>query len=156
MLVKTELDMSFQANSIYRGDCKEVLRHFPENCVDLIYLDPPFFSNKNYEVIWNDGYELRAFEDRWKGGINNYLGWMEERLVECQRVLKETGSIYLHCDWHAGHYLKAQVMDKIFGYNSFKNELIWFYKGGGSSTKFFSRKHDTIFFYSKGKEWTFN
>jgi len=87
---------SFHPNTIYCGDCKEVLRHFPENCVDLIYLDPPFFSNKHYEVLWGDGYEFRAFADRWKGGINNYIGWMKERLQECYRVLKDTGTIYLH------------------------------------------------------------
>lgn len=147
--------MSFQPNTIYCGDCKEVLRHFPENCVDLIYLDPPFFSNRQYEVIWGDGYELRAFEDRWKGGINNYIAWMEERLRECHRVLKENGSIYLHCDWHADAHLRI-LMDRLFGDKNFKNELIWFYKGGGSSTRFFSRKHDVILFYSKGDEWTFN
>jgi len=91
----------FRPNTIYCGDCKDVLRRFPENCVDLIYVDPPFFSNQQYEVIWGDGYELRAFEDRWKGGIYNYIAWMEERIRECYRVLKETGSMYLHCDWHA-------------------------------------------------------
>ena len=63
--------------------------------IDLIYADPPFFSNKAYEVLWGDGYELRAFEDRWKGGINNYVAWMEPKLKECHRVLKETGSMYL-------------------------------------------------------------
>lgn len=66
-------DMSFQPNTIYCGDCKDVLKHFQENCVDLIYLDPPFFSNIHYEILWNDGYELRAFEDRWKGGLQNYV-----------------------------------------------------------------------------------
>jgi site-specific DNA-methyltransferase (adenine-specific) len=62
----------FKPNTIYCGDCKDVLDKFPDGCVDLIYLDPLFFSNRRYEVIWGDGYELRAFEDRWKGGINNY------------------------------------------------------------------------------------
>jgi len=74
--------VSFQPNTIYCGDCKDVLRHFPEKSVDLIYADPPFFSNRRYEVIWGDGYELRAFEDRWKGGISNYVAWMMERVRE--------------------------------------------------------------------------
>jgi DNA modification methylase len=145
----------FQPNTIYCGDCKNVLRHFPEYSIDLIYLDPPFFSNKTYEIIWNDGYELRSFEDRWKGGIYNYVAWMEERLTECHRVLKENGSIFLHCDWYAGHYLKV-MMDKLFGYNRFINEIVWCYETAGKGKKHFARKHDTVFWYSKGKEYTFN
>ncbi len=147
-------DVSFQPNAIYCGDCKEVLRHFPENSVDLIYLDPPFFSNKQYEVIWNDGYELRAFEDRWKGGVSNYVGWMVERLRECHRVLKNDGLLYLHCDWHAGHYLKVEC-DKIFGYENFRNEIVWCYSGGGTPRNDFPSKHDTIFRYSKTKDYTY-
>ncbi|MHC1566411.1 MAG: DNA methyltransferase, partial [Candidatus Syntropharchaeia archaeon] len=116
--------------------------------------DPPFFSNKKYEVIWKDGYEVRAFEDRWKGGIEHYVGWMEERIRECHRVLKKTGSIYLHCDWHASHYLKV-MMDRVFGYNNFRNEIVWCYTSG-NARKMFARKHDTIFFYTKTDKWTFN
>jgi DNA modification methylase len=74
----------FKPCTIYCGDCKDVLAKFPDEIVHLIYVDPPFFSNKKYEVIWKDGYEIRAFEDRWKGGINHYITWMEERLRECQ------------------------------------------------------------------------
>jgi DNA modification methylase len=81
----------FQPNTIYCGDCKEVLHYFPEGSVDLIYADPPFFSNRLFEIIWNDGYELRAFEDRWRGGIMNYIAWMVERLAECQSVKKIQG-----------------------------------------------------------------
>ena len=145
----------FEPNTIYCGDCKEVLKKFPDECVDLIYMDPPFFSNKTYEVIWKDGYEVRAFEDRWKGGIEHYIGWMEERIRECHRVLKKTGSIYLHCDWHASHYLKV-MMDRVFGVNNFQNEIIWFYKTGGVSKRRFSRKHDNILFYTKSSKYTFN
>jgi len=79
------------------------LKSFSDECVDLVYLDPPFFSNRKYEVLWGDGYEVRAFEDRWKGGIDHYILWMEERIGELHRVLKRTGSLYLHCDWHASH-----------------------------------------------------
>ncbi len=147
--------MSFQPNTIYTGDCKEVLRHFPENSVDLIYLDPPFFSNKLHEVIWGDGYEMRAFEDRWKGGIENYTGWMEERLRECYRVLKEEGSMYVHCDYRANAHLRL-VLDKLFGPNQILNEVIWYYRGGGVPKDSFARRHDTIFLYAKGSKWTFN
>ncbi len=145
----------FETNVIYCGDNLEVLRRFPENSVDLIYADPPFFSNEQYEVIWGDGYELRAFEDRWKGGIPNYIGWMELRLRECHRVLKNTGTMYLHCDWHAGHYLKVE-MDKIFHYRNFRNEIIWCFSGGGIPKQDFPRKHDTIFRYSKSDNYVFN
>lgn len=112
----------FHINTIYCGDCKEVLKKFPDECVDLIYADPPFFSNQQYEIIWRDGYELRAFEDRWKGGILNYVEWMKERLEQCYRVLKVDGAMYLHCDWHASHYLKVR-MDDIFGREHFRNEI---------------------------------
>jgi len=138
-----------ETNVIYCGDNAEVMRRYiPDNSIDLIYADPPFFSNKTYEVLWGDGYELRAFEDRWKGGINNYIAWMEPKIAECFRVLKETGSMYLHCDYHANAYLRV-LMDKIFGEKNFQNEIVWAYKLGGRPRKGFPRKHDTIFFYSK-------
>jgi adenine specific DNA methylase Mod len=123
--------------------------------VDLIYADPPFFSNRHYEIIWGDGYEIRAFEDRWKGGINNYVAWMEERLVECYRVLRNTGSMYRHCDWHANAHLRLS-MDKIFGENNFKNNIVWCYKAREFSKKYWNRKHDDILFYTKGNKYTFN
>src|SRR5512132_1089525 len=83
------------------------LSQFPAECVDLIYLDPPFFSNRHYEVIWGDEAEIRSFEDRWEGGVHVYVEWMRDRMIELHRILKDTGTIYLHCDWHAGHYLKV-------------------------------------------------
>jgi DNA modification methylase len=148
----------FKPNTIYCGDCKEVLRKFPENSVDLIYADPPFFSNKNYEVIWEDGYEIRAFEDRWMGGINHYISWMEERLVECHRVLKETGSLYLHCDWHASHYLKWLLdQSNLFGYNNFRNEIVWERSHSRSTIRnVYRRAHDVLLFYTKSSDYTFN
>jgi len=122
---------------------------------DLIYLDPPFFSNRHYEVVWGDEAEVRSFKDRWAGGINVYVEWMKERIVKMHDVLKDTGSFYLHCDWHAGHYLKVMV-DDVFGYNNFVNEIIWFYKTGGASKDKFARKHDTIFLYQKSDKRVFN
>lgn len=149
----------FRPNTIYCGDCKEVLAKFPDECVDLIYLDPPFFSNKHYEVIWGDGYEIRAFEDRWKGGINHYIGWMEERVLQCCRVLKKTGSIYLHCDIHANHYLRM-LMDKLFEMNNFRNEIYWYYynKMHDYRKKMFPKATDTLLFYVKDEksDYVFN
>jgi DNA modification methylase len=112
----------FSTNTIYCGDCELVLSKFPTESIDLIYADPPFFSNQQYEIIWGDGYEIRAFEDRWKGGINNYVEWMLAKLEQCHRVLKKSGAMYLHCDWHASHYLKVE-MDRIFGRDNFRNEI---------------------------------
>lgn len=140
---------------LYCDDNLSRLSEFPSDCVDLVYLDPPFFSNRQYEVIWGDEAEIRSFEDRWEGGIQVYVAWMKERMLELHRILKPTGSIYLHCDWHAAHYLK-QMMDDVFGENRFQNEVIWYYRGGGVSKTRWGRRHDNILFYTKGKTWTFN
>ena len=142
-------------NVIYSGDNLTWLKKFPDKCIDLIYLDPPFFSNRHYEVIFNDGEEIRSFEDRWKGGINHYIEWMKERIFELHRVLKDTGSFYLHCDWHASHYLKV-MCDGIFGRSNFRNELIWCYAGRELNKKQWNSKHENIFFYTKSKTWLFN
>jgi DNA modification methylase len=154
--------ISYLKTSVIRcDDNKVVLPEIPSNCIDLIYLDPPFFSNKTYEVIWGDEAEVRSFDDRWQGGIQFYIAWMRERMVELHRVLKPTGSLYLHCDWHASHYLKV-MMDSIFGANprgngkGFQNELVWCYEVGGRGKRTWARKHDTILVYSKSKDFCFN
>jgi DNA modification methylase len=143
-------------NKIFCGNCQNIMaQYIPDNSIDLIYADPPFFTEKKYEVIWGDGYEIRAYEDRWKGGIQNYLAWMEPKLRECHRVLKPTGSIYLHCDWHANAHLRI-LMDKIFGENYFRNEIIWYYRGGGVPKNDFAKRHATILRYTKSNKCTFN
>jgi len=98
------------------------LHQLPAECIDLIYLDPPFFSNRKYEVIWGDEAEMRSFRDRWRGSIQNYLDWIKPRVHELHRVLKPTGSLYFHCDPHASHYLKL-MLDSIFGIPAFRNEI---------------------------------
>lgn len=140
---------------IYCDDNLPRLAQLPAESIDLIYLDPPFFSNRHYEVIWGDEAEVRSFEDRWQGGIHVYVDWMRERTMEMWRILKPTGSLYLHCDWHASHYLKV-MLDDVCGYQNFQNEAIWYYKGAGVSPKRWARRHDAILFYTKGKTWTFN
>lgn len=145
-----------KVNSIYCGDCKDILTlEINPESIDLIYLDPPFFSNKKYEIIWGNGAEIRAFEDRWKGGINHYIGWMEERLDACKAALKDTGSIYTHCDWRATHYLRM-AMDRIFGYDNFKNTIVWHFGLGGGPRDHWNRKHNNIHFYTKSDKFTFN
>jgi len=91
-------------NRLILGDNLEILKTLENESVDLIYLDPPFFSNRNYEVIWGDAGEMRSFKDRWAGGIDHYIAWLKERVVQMYRVLKKTGSFFLHCDWHADAY----------------------------------------------------
>lgn len=145
----------FEKNTIYIGDCKNVLKEFPDERVDLIYLDPPFFSNRDYEIIWEDGAEKRGYEDRWKGGINQYAKWMRKRIEPMYDILKDTGSIYLHCDWHANYKLR-KLMNDIFGESNFRNEIIWHYFMGGKAKNNYARKHDTIYFYTKSDEYNFD
>jgi DNA modification methylase len=143
------------ANQLILGDNLEVLRTLPTESIDLIYIDPPFFSGRNYNVIWGDTNEVRSFYDVWEGGIDSYLVWLNARLWEMRRFLKKTGSIYVHCDWHASHYIKTE-MDKIFGYDNLQGEIVWHYAWGIRTQTRWNRKHDTIFQYSKTKEFTHN
>jgi len=144
-----------EPNRLIWGDNLHIMRSIPSNTVDLIYIDPPFFSGRNYNVIWGDNHELRSFEDIWEGGLDGYLIWLNTRLYEMKRILKPTGSIYVHCDWHASHYIKVE-MDKIFGYENFRNEVVWGYEKPRSAKKKWRSNHDVILFYSKGTRWTFN
>ena len=125
---------------LYQGDNLEVMRGLPSETIDLIYIDPPYFSQRNYG----------DFDDRWKS-MQHYLNFMVERLKEMHRLLNPTGSIYVHLDWHAVHYVKVE-MDKIF---NFQNEIIWSFGLGGSSPKRWSRKHNTILFYTKSDDYFF-
>ena len=143
---------------IYCGDNLDQLRKLPEACVDLIYIDPPFNSNRNYEVFWGETKEKRSFEDRHES-TKAYIEYMRPRCVELHRVLKKTGSFYYHCDWHASHYVKV-MLDQIFGENQFQNEIVWKRQSGHSDakqgSKHFGRLHDTIFFYNNGGEPNWN
>ena len=144
-------------NAIYCGDAQNVLGNtleFPDESVDLVYIDPPFFSSRKYEVLWGDGYELRAFEDRWKGGIENYVAWMEGKLRECWRVLKPGGSMFVHCDWHANAHLRIKIDQLTGGPSTFVNEIIWkrqqSHSDVGQGAAHLGRVHDVILFYAKG------
>ena len=143
-------------NKLILGDNLAVLQSIPDKSVDLIYLDPPFFSNRTYEVIWGDDGEKRSFEDRFAGGIDHYISWLKIRVRQMHRILKNTGSIFLHCDWHASAEIKVDILNKIFGRNNFRNEIVWCYKKWSIGNKIFSRNHDVIFFYSKSNDYSFN
>jgi DNA modification methylase len=146
-------------NQLILGDNLEILKNIDSETVDLIYLDPPFFSNKTYEVIWGDSGEVRSFEDRFSGGIEHYISWLKERVIEMHRILKPTGTFFLHCDYHANHYIKVQILDKLFLENNFRNEIIWkrnfTKKGSQHKMSRFAINTDTIFFYSKSDKYTF-
>lgn len=182
-------------NTLYYGDNLDILREYiPDNSIDLIYLDPPFNSKKDYNILYQEpngnksDAQIKAFNDTWHWGnssenilyeisqnassrlvdllmsFNNFLGkndtmayllMMAIRLIELKRVLKDTGSIYLHCDPTASHYLKL-IMDVIFEPKNFRNEIIWHYRTGNISKHQFQRKHDVIFFYSKSNNNLFN
>ncbi len=139
---------------VYCGDNLEQLAKLPDACVDLIYIDPPFNSNRNYEAFWGETKETRAFEDR-HASTEAYIDYMRPRCVELHRVLKPTGSFYYHCDWHASHYVKV-LLDQIIGENQFQNEIVWKRSSAHSDSYRYGANHDTIFFYAKGKDWTWN
>lgn len=148
--------MSAETGVVYREDNLTALRRIPDETVDLVYLDPPFFSSRVYEVIWGDEAEVRSFEDRWDGGIMHYVLWMKERVRQLHRVLKPTGTLYLHCDPHASHYLKV-MLDDMFSMGNFRNEIIWKRTGSkGLMTKKLANNHDTILAYGKGPDPTWN
>lgn len=139
---------------VYCGDNLEQLAKLPDGCVDLIYIDPPFNSNRNYEVFWGETKEKRAFEDR-HASTQAYIDYMRPRCVQLARVLKKTGSFYYHCDWHASHYVKV-MLDVIFGENYFENEIVWKRTNAHGDTVGFGHVHDILFRYSNGERPVFH
>jgi DNA modification methylase len=167
-------------NTFYHGDCLFVLKHDIEpGSVDLIYLDPPFFTGKVQKGKWRPDAMEVSYEDskrfwsekadvmrekapEWlrhiaieRPDFASYLFYMMERLYACRDVLKRSGSIYLHCDWRASNYLRM-VMDEVFGYNNFLNEIIWCFSQGGRPNDRFAAKHHSIFYYKKRTKHIFN
>lgn len=154
------------SNKLYIADNLKVMEDLLDKGyagkLDLIYIDPPFFTKANYshriEVLNNDGkhaIKLFAYEDKWKGGFLEYLEMITIRLFYIRELLSERGTIYLHLDSNAVHYVKI-IMDHIFGRDRFLNEIIWSYKSGGSGKRSFSKKHDNILVYTKTDKYIFN
>lgn len=139
---------------IKHGDCKIMLKEVENNSIDLIYLDPPFFTQKNQSQKTRDNSKKYSFSDDW-GSIELYKNYIEERLLECKRILKSTGSIFLHCDRNASHHLRLSL-DKVFGAANFKSEIIWTYKRWSNAKKGLLNCHQVIFFYSKTGDFKFN
>jgi DNA modification methylase len=143
------------ANRLFFGDNLHIMRQLPSNSIDLIYIDPPFFSGRNYNVIFGDKNEVRSFSDIWESGMPGYLVWLNVRLFEMKRLLKPSGSIYVHLDWHASHYVKVE-MDKVFGYDRFLAEIVWHKNSGGIGRTSFSKRHDVLLQYAKGDDYFYD
>ena len=180
------MNCNIKNRTILCGDSLEISRGIDSNTIDLIYLDPPFNKKKEFIAKEGSLSEGASFSDIFKkehvkeewittisdrypilheyiqgigniGHISNkyYLYYIGIRVIEFHRVLKETGSLYLHCDPLMSHYLKL-LLDCVFGEKNFRNEIVWCYSSPSNTKRFFPRKHDTIFFYSKSSKWTFN
>lgn len=141
------------SNKILLGDCTKVLKSIDSNSVDLVYMDPPFFTQRDHSLRDRENNEYR-FTDKWRN-IQEYISFIKEVLIECKRVLKKTGSIYLHCDKTASHYLRV-ALDEIFDMKNFQSEIIWNYKRWSNSKKGLLNSHQVIYFYSKSSEFNFN
>ena len=141
-------------NVLINADALEVMPKIRDDQVDLIYLDPPFFTQNIQKLISSKNTEEYSFSDKWKS-MDEYLDYMKVRLQECKRVLKNTGSIFVHCDRNASHYLKV-LMDQIFGMNNFQSEIVWAYKRWSNSKKGLLNNHQIILFYSKSSKFKFN
>jgi site-specific DNA-methyltransferase (adenine-specific) len=153
-------------NKLYHGNnidaMIDLINRGYGNSIDLIYIDPPFFTKANYnnrvEIVFQGNKEVveyKAYDDIWKGGLEEYLEELTIRLMLMKELLSDKGTIYVHIDFRTVHYIKV-IMDYIYGLDNFLNEIIWAYKSGGTSNKYFSRKHDNILVYTKTKNYIFN
>lgn len=151
-------------NKIFWGDNLQVMSHMLKEYrgkIDLIYIDPPFDSKADYKKkievkdVGKAETDSTSFEEKQYGDIwtnDEYLQFIYERLIVMRELLSDSGVIYVHCDWHKSHHIRM-IMDEVFGPNMFVNEIIWSYKTGGTTNRYFNRKHDTIFTYSKTSDF---
>lgn len=142
-----------QVNNVYNLDCLEGMRRLCEESIDLIYLDPPFFTQKNHKLMSREGKEYE-FNDIWND-IDEYRGYLRERLIEMKRVLKNDGNIFVHCDKNASHIIRI-LLEEIFGEKNFRSEIIWTYKRWSNSKKGLLDSHQNIYHFSKSKSYKFN
>lgn len=155
-------------NLLALGDNKEFMHWLIKNKemegkFNFIYLDPPFFSGSNYHAevkvvskkLKLGNVKTKAYNDTWQNGMEDFLGMLTQRLLLMKDLLAQDGAIVLHMDWHAVHYAKI-IMDEIFGEKNFVNEIIWNYKSGGVSGRSFAKKHDTLLYYAKSRQYYFN
>lgn len=140
--------------TILHGDCLDILPTLHEASIQLIYLDPPFFTQKEHALRTRDNATEYRFTDCW-ASLDEYLAFMKNVLYQCKRVLKDTGSIFLHCDKSASHHLRV-ILDEVFGSIHFQSEIIWAYKRWSNAKKGLLNAHQTIYFYSKSADFTFH
>ena len=151
-----------QPNRIYHGDNMYFMPDMPSESIDLIYIDPPFGTQSLWKSkAFNEKVQDLQFYDIWGGGKDGYINFMVERLRHIHRLLKPTGSLFVHLDWRMSHYIKIEL-DEIFGVKNpasnntnFVNEIIWHYETGGAGKRSLAKKHDTILFYSKTNRYNF-
>ena len=147
------MEKSMDNNKIVLGDCLDLMSNVKDKSVDLIYMDPPFYTQTVQKLSDKQGKQY-SFEDSW-ATIEEYVEYIRLRFKECRRVLKDTGSIFVHCDRNASHYLKI-ALDKVFGEGNFQSEIVWSYKRWSNSKKGLLNNHQIIFFYSKTENFKFN
>lgn len=143
-----------ETNKIIHGNCVEKLKEIESSQIDLIYFDPPFYTQKKHSLSTRDNSRTYEFDDIYES-LDEYLKLIEGVLIECKRVLKNTGSVFLHCDKTASHYIRA-VLDKVFGRDNFQSEIVWSYKRWSNAKKGLLNSHQIIFFYSKTQKFKFN
>lgn len=146
--------LKMESNKIIHGDCQNKLKELENEYVDLVYFDPPFFTQKTHSLKTRDNKKTYEFEDKYNS-LNEYLELIENVLIQSKRVLKDTGSIFLHCDKTASHNIRI-ILDKVFGRDNFQSEIVWSYKRWSNSKKGLLNAHQIIFFYSKTKDFKFN
>lgn len=138
---------------LYNADCLEIMKDMQDNSIDMVYLDPPFFTQRTHRLSNSKGKQYE-FTDTWESR-DTYLQYIKERVIEMRRILKDTGCLFFHCDSSASWYLKI-VLDEVFGENNFKSEIIWSYKRWSNSQKGLIPNHQTIFYYVKTSSYKFN
>ncbi len=126
-------------------DNLDFMRSLPDGCCDLIYIDPPFNSNR---IVGPTNGHSATFDDRHSDGVRGFLSFLAPRLREMHRLLSTKGSLYVHLDWRTVHYVKV-LLDEVFGERNFLNEIIWSYRSGGVAKRWFARKHDTLLLYAR-------
>ncbi|MCI0557979.1 MAG: site-specific DNA-methyltransferase [Nitrososphaera sp.] len=146
--------MNEPASQVIQGDCLSELTRIGNGTVDLVYLDPPFFTNKRHSAITRDRAKKFSFTDVWDG-LSEYAQFMEARLRQVHRILRDTGSIFVHCDSSANFLLRG-LLDEVFGKDQFRSEIIWAYRRWSNSARSLMPSHQTIFFYSKTPEYKFH
>lgn len=146
--------LSKTVTEVHQGDCLDILRSWPTEQADLIYLDPPFFTQREQKLSARDRSTNFSFDDRWRS-LTHYASFVVDRVEEIHRVLKSTGSIFFHCDKTASHVARL-ILDDVFGEERFQSEIIWSYRRWSNSARKLLPAHQTILFYSKDKDFKFN